>query len=262
MSYLSRTFLALARFSKCGERIGWSAAVKIYLSARLLGRPVSIKLPNSETAFRLRGGKIDLGSFATFYLGYPTVSGIKIDTILDGGANIGDSAVLLAQTYNPRLIIAAEPEEENFRQLEINVRHFACIVPMQCALWTSDSIVNLHEQDGSSVGAAVSLDAGGKIVSARSIESLMKEHKIQGFDLVKLDIEGAEREILQNSENEWLQHCKVLILELHDQLSPGAGMALVGAVSRWGQFQMRQAGEYLVFLRQAAGESPQLHYRP
>lgn len=253
MSKLSRFFSGLARFSKCGERLGWFAAFQTYVVARGMGRAVVVRLRDINTDFHLRGGATDLGSFASFYLGYPLIRGMRVRTILDGGANIGDSAVLFASKYQPELVLAVEPDAENFEQLKKNAAGIRCIVPMRCALWSHDTEVNLKAAAGSTVGSQVRSDGDGDVVKARSIPSLAREHGVAGFDLVKLDIEGAEREVLQSSPEEWLKQCQIFILELHDQISPGAGSALIKAVEACGPFRVRQIGEYLVFLRSEPG---------
>lgn len=251
---LSRLFAGWARIARCGEKLGWWVAFQTYVLARLLGRPVRVWLRDPETEFYLRGGATDLGSFASFFMGYPVVRGTKIRTVLDGGANIGDSAVLFAWKYEPDLVLAVEPDAANFAQLQRNTERFPCVVAVQGALWSHDTKVSLHAAEGSTVGSQVKQGNEGDLVSARSIASLAAEHRIVGFDLVKLDIEGAEREVLQSDAASWLMHCRVFILELHDQLAPGAGMALIEAVRKCGPFQVRQIGEYLVFLRTGGDE--------
>jgi hypothetical protein len=78
---------------------------------------------------------------------------------------------------------------------------------------------------------------------------LVSELGISGFDLIKLDIEGAEKELLLYDNGQWLKHCTIFIIELHDHLAPGAGEALLNAVMSWGPFRVHISGEYLVFIR-------------
>lgn len=260
MLKLSRIFTACTRIAKCGEKLGWHAAFKAYFLARLLGRSVTVHLHITGTDFHLRGGALDLGSFASFYLGYPYVPTKRIKTILDGGANIGDSAVLFSCRYAPKLIVAAEPDGENFALLKRNTAELPAIRPVNCALWSHDTTVKLTPVLGSTVSSSVTSNGKGCFVAARSISSLAREFGLESFDLVKLDVEGAEREILQSNPSEWLNGCLVFILELHDHLAPGAGTALIRAVNECGPFQIRQVGEYLVFLRCGAGEELHLYY--
>ncbi len=249
MINFSRIFYGLARFSRCGEKLGWKAAFQVYILARALGCPVVVRLREVAVDFHLRGGAADLGSFASFYLGYPVIGGVEVRTVLDGGANIGDSAVLFAWKYSPELVVAVEPDKENFELLVKNTAAVPCVAPVCCALWSHDSTVSLIASEGSTVASSVRVAGPGDKVEARSIVSLARQYKLEGFDLVKLDIEGAEREVLGVNPSAWLKHCRILILELHDQISPGAGLAMIEAVRESGPFNIRNIGEYLVFVR-------------
>ncbi|MFC7556657.1 FkbM family methyltransferase [Pseudoroseomonas wenyumeiae] len=50
-----------------------------------------------------------------------------------------------------------------------------------------------------------------------NISTLMRRFKAPGIDILKLDIEGAEVELLDNS-GEWLSKTLVLVAELHDRI--------------------------------------------
>jgi FkbM family methyltransferase len=182
-----------------------------------------------------------------------------IRTILDGGAYNGDSAVIFSSKCTPDLIVAVEPDLENYRLLKLNTSGLPCVVAVHCALWSHDTTVNLNDVPDSKVGARAMASEGVGAIRARSIVSLAREYGLEGFDMVKLDIEGAEREILQSNPAAWLKRCRVFILELHDDLSPGAGIALLRATSDCGPFRIRHVGEHLVFLRCDVTEEFILH---
>jgi FkbM family methyltransferase len=249
MPKLSRLFHFATRFAACGEKLGWGVAFKAYVVARFLHRPVVIRLRGAGTDFHLRGGTTDLGSLSSFYQGYPHVQGPLIRTILDGGAYNGDSAVIFAWKCRPELIVACEPDAENFRLLKLNTAAWPSVVALHCALWSHDTTVNLNGVANSKVGGSVTTSEASGAVRARAIAGLAQEFNLAGFDLVKLDIEGAEREILQSEPAAWLKHCRVFILELHDNLAPGAGTALWRAINECGPFRVNNIGEHLVFLR-------------
>jgi FkbM family methyltransferase len=257
---LSRYVAVIHRFLLCAEGIGFWTAVKVNFGARLLRVPVTLRLKNYNVDFRIRGGSCDVVPLTNFYSRFPYVPTSKVRTILDGGANIGDSAVILAKIYSPTVLVAMEPDPENFKLLLTNIAPFSQIKAVQAALWTKDTQLSLFGKEDSTVSSYVTeAGAGGLSVAARSIQSLAAEQGLAGFDLVKLDIEGAEREILEHERGSWLKHCLVFIIELHDHMAPGAGVALINAVQQWGPFRVRIGGEYLVFIRVIDGEDLKLH---
>ena len=65
---------------------------------------------------------------------------------------------------------------------------------------------------------------------------------IRGFeniDLLKLDIEGAEREIFGTGDLDWMNRTRAIIIELHDRFRPGCEAAFLSAAKRFG-FEITQ----------------------
>ena len=53
-----------------------------------------------------------------------------------------------------------------------------------------------------------------------TMHTLMAEMNLDSIDLLKVDIEGAEKEVFEDCD--WMQRVDCLIIELHDRLKPGA----------------------------------------
>jgi hypothetical protein len=58
----------------------------------------------------------------------------------------------------------------------------------------------------------------------------MATYNKKHIDLFKIDIEGAEKEVLSEN-NEWLSRTKILIIELHDKKKKGCSNAFFSALS-------------------------------
>jgi len=73
---------------------------------------------------------------------------------------------------------------------------------------------------------------GGKssMVPAVTVDRLMKDHGLAGFDLVKVNIEGAEKELFEDA-SAWIDQVGVLIVALHDRFRPGCSEVVHKAVS-------------------------------
>ena len=48
----------------------------------------------------------------------------------------------------------------------------------------------------------------------------MAEYMLDGIDLLKIDIEGAEREVFEDT-SAWIGRVRSLIVELHEHFKPG-----------------------------------------
>lgn len=169
--------------------------------------------------------------------------------IVDAGANIGMASIYFAHKYPEAKIIAIEAETSNFHMLVRNVRPYPAIVPVHAALWNRDGEISVGEPDlGSGAKgnwAFVTRDGPGVKVRAITMPTLMKEMQIQALDLVKIDVEGAEKEIFEAGE--WLKSVRCLMIELHDRYRPGCSEA-VNSVTQG--FSKSQRGETTLFVRE------------
>jgi len=65
----------------------------------------------------------------------------------------------------------------------------------------------------------------------------MFRYKLPCIDILKMDIEGSEIEVLNNSK-EWIGDVGSLIIELHDRFRPGCTEALTKAVEEYSYDKM------------------------
>jgi hypothetical protein len=71
-------------------------------------------------------------------------------------------------------------------------------------------------------------------VEAVDVPSLLDGSGAGRIDLLKLDIEGAELEVLRDGADRWIDLVETLVDELHDRFRPGCSEALERAVGRRG----------------------------
>lgn len=134
--------------------------------------------------------------------------------IVDAGANIGLASLFFATQYPNSTIVAIEPDVENFRMLLSNTERHKNIRPIRAALWHEHEELELHDPGIGSWGLRVSPIAEGK----SEIDTVTMDDLVSVYgrvDLLKMDIEGAERDVLRNSSS-WFGSIGALAVELHD----------------------------------------------
>jgi FkbM family methyltransferase len=137
----------------------------------------------------------------------------NVRVIVDCGANIGITSLFLAARYPGATILSVEPHPENFALLRTNVAQVPRILPIHaCVTGASRSAVRFTT-DQAAWGNRIAADDGGVLVPAIIIEELCDQNGIK--DLLKLDIEGAEEQVLENGT--FLARTEHIIVELHGQ---------------------------------------------
>lgn len=149
--------------------------------------------------------------------------------IVDAGAYTGLSSVYFARKYPQARVLALEPDASNFELLKQNSAPFANIVPLNNALWYEEGSVELYDRNRGHWAFSVcpptsETHSGGQRVGALTIPALMAIAQTDVIDILKIDVEGAEREIFEHSA-EWIGRVGAIFAELHDRLRPGCTAA-------------------------------------
>ncbi|MEO5800904.1 MAG: FkbM family methyltransferase [Gemmatimonadales bacterium] len=230
-----------------GTRLASSLADAEY--RRPAGELVPMHIPGWSVPVALRARSSDVEVFRQVILGRDLDFDLdNVPTrIIDGGANIGLASLIFARQWPNAQIVAIELEPANFALAQRNCAHLPNITLRNAAIWGSSgsvAVVN-PDADAHSFRAEMSTEAGE--IRAFRIGELLDTLEWESVDLVKLDIEGAERVVLGDADA-WLPRVRHLLVELHDRFEPGCTDAFEAAVNR-DEWQVLQQGEYLLASR-------------
>lgn len=218
---------------------------------RLLGRPkeFGVKPAGFKYPLSIRLRTTDVLVYKEIFSGgqYAFDLPFHPKTIVDIGANTGMTSVYYTHKYPDSRIIAMEPEVSNFEMLTRNTAPYPNIFPVQGALWSRDGEIGISEPDPATGAYGkwgfVTQEGSGARVPALTLPTLMANKKIDSIDLLKIDIEGPEKEVFGGSD--WMKHVRCLVIELHDRFKPGCTAAVETATRG---FSKLKRGEMTVYL--------------
>lgn len=213
------------------------SGVLLFLIAKLLRTQILFKkmVPGIVHPVYVRVGTTDVSVFRQVLQEkqYDFQLQIAPKLIIDAGANIGLSAVFFANLYPLAKIVAIEPEGSNIEVLKKNAAPYPQITILEAALWSeSQEIALLDDGQGNDGFRTGQANAGGqspsRLVKGVTVDSIMREFGVDSVDVLKIDIEGSEKEVLENSSS-WISHVGVIMAELHDHLKDGCSRAFFKA---------------------------------
>jgi FkbM family methyltransferase len=144
--------------------------------------------------------------------------------IIDAGSNIGIATLFLKKIYPAAKIICFEPDPNAFDVLQLNIQanHLQDVTLINAALSSHDGLVDfygqIHVDHPDARGNSIIDVWGGQRATVNRIQvqsvrlsSFLDDH----IDFLKLDIEGAEEEVLTELGVK-LKFIKQMCLEFHD----------------------------------------------
>jgi FkbM family methyltransferase len=138
-------------------------------------------------------------------------------TVIDAGAHVGLFSAR-ASCYAQE-VIALEPNPSNFAILQLNVshNHLENVVTYPTALWSVEEEIDFYEGSHSHSGSVVWTQPSPRPVQAITLEQLVNRHG--HIALLKLDVEGAEFEVLMSTSDEVFHNVDAIVAEL--DMAPG-----------------------------------------
>ena len=253
MNMLARGRRILGYLRAFGVREGVRIFTKVAITRRGV---VRVNVPQVPEPVFLRAGTSDKATFEQVFVFKEydlSTFNLAPSVIIDGGANIGLSTRYFAHKYPNARIVGIEPEMSNYELLVRNTTHLAKVTPLQGALWNCVRPLAIENPDDQKWAFRVKESAASTIekVRAFTIPDIMASADCTWVDILKLDIEGAEKELFEANYETWLDHIGLIVVELHDRLRKGCSETFFRAVRPYGFVEFPR-GEHVVLVRERA----------
>lgn len=224
----------IIHFLRYVNKFGFIKALFIYYKTRLSNlKSEAINLDYDEKLY-IRPKSSDIYVFDLIFL-WDEYSLKKFvqepQFIVDLGANIGMSSFYLAKEFPDAKIIAVEPEENNFSILTKNVSQLKNIISLNKAIWSQNTKVYLSGNiTNDNDGFIYSKNEGSNDIETTTISEIMRNTNFERIDILKIDIEGSEKELFEENYESWLGKVHILVIELHDEFKRGCSKSFFSAL--------------------------------
>ena len=146
------------------------------------------------------------------YLDREIIDDLKNKDFIDGGAYIGDSALMFETFYDPKKIFAFEPEPNNYTHLlkTIKTNNLKKIVPINKGLGEKEAILHFTSEG---ISSHIS-NEGDLNVNIVSIDNFVFKNNLT-VGLIKLDLEGYELKALRGAIKTIEKFKPVLLISIY-----------------------------------------------
>ena len=145
--------------------------------------------------------------------------------VIDAGANVGFTSLYLQQYFPKAFFFVIEPDENNLQQAKKNFRLNKLVnSEMHLAgIWYSDCWlqINRDADEGKEWSYYVTASDKPSGLKGMSLSAILNKSDFPLIDILKLDIEGGEKELFTKEESisPVLQKTRFIALEIHDHLA-------------------------------------------
>jgi FkbM family methyltransferase len=221
--------MRITETSAAVTRFGVSGTLKLLASRRRLRRVLPswtrrVRLRDYPFPFHFRHATTDKYVIVEVLLReqYDCLRGQpNVRTIVDVGANIGTASVFLLNAYPDASVIAIEADRGNFEVLQRNLAPYGPRArALHLALWHRSEMLMLDRgsfRDGGEWSFQVKSACNSAAeVRGVTLPQLMAEQELSSINILKVDIEGAERYVFDRTLSRCLPRIDTLAIELHD----------------------------------------------
>lgn len=142
----------------------------------------------------------------------------KGEVFIDVGTNVGKYALKVAKIVgNEGLVIALEPHPNNWRccQRASIINKLNNIIAVKAAAWEKDCKLNLFIGDESGHHSTKQDSGFGHIiVEAKALDNIVRELCVKQVNWIKIDVEGAELEVLKGLKKVLKKFAPKVIVEV------------------------------------------------
>jgi FkbM family methyltransferase len=151
------------------------------------------------------------------------------DVVIDIGAHIGLYTIISSkQVGNKGKVVAIEADPDNFEMLKRNIalNNLTNVLPLNYAVFSTKTKIKLYEQSASFKYNSVMLTRANtknenySEVNADTLDSILKQNGVNQVDWIKIDVEGAELEVLKGSIETLSGKNMSLLVEIHNINDP------------------------------------------
>jgi len=165
------------------------------------------------------------------------------DFILDIGANMGTYAIENSKIVDTGKIFAieADPKTFNLLQKNIHLNKISNVFPINLAAFSENKEVKLYRKSNTAANSIMFEDDNSDFVTIQAVKTddIVEKYVNQIVNWVKIDVEGAEVEVLKGGDKLLSSNDIQLIIEVHSKKN----LPLVENILKKYQFQIIKSNE-------------------
>ncbi|WP_396181004.1 FkbM family methyltransferase [Flavobacterium sp.] len=196
-----------------------------------------IYLSNLGRKIYLRKNTKDTETFEEIFLSslYDTALPIVPKTIVDAGANVGLASLFFRMKYPNASIVAIEIEDKNILAIRKNTADFTNFEIKHNALFNKKAYFKIIDPYNATNSFQIVETTNPEEANSTSVtlDEILTTKKWETIDVLKIDIEGAEKQLFESNYENWLPKTKIIMVETHDRMIPKCSFTVMNTINQF-----------------------------
>jgi FkbM family methyltransferase len=146
---------------------------------------------------------------------------VKGDVVVDVGAGLGEEAIILSDLVGPQgkvFSIEANPSVFSILKDIVTLNKLQNVTPLHMAVNSEDAPVKIVDVDDTYMTGFVGNKDGANTTDVEGLrfDSFMDRYHLERIDLLKCNIEGAERFLVDSIRQEYVKRIRNVAIACHD----------------------------------------------
>jgi len=224
----------LSTIKKLKKNFSLIDAIRVFFAIRK--NKTQIK-SSKNSPFFLRKETKDYETFGEIFLDhiYNIPLPIEPKNIIDAGANVGLASRFFKMKYPDASIVLIEIDAGNIEMIHKNMAEQPNITILNKGLYNTSTYFKIYDPYNATNSFVVKeSDETDYDIQSVTIDQILKEQNWNEVDILKIDIEGAEKQLFESNYESWLPKVKILMVETHDRMVPKCSITVMKALDRFG----------------------------
>ena len=169
--------------------------------------------------------------------------------IVDAGSNTGFASLFFKLKYPEAEIISLEIETDNVKMIRKNLKNFKDIEIIQKGLFNKKAFFRIEDPYHATNSFVIKEVTQNENYDTESItiDEILTSTKAETIDLLKIDIEGTEKELFEKNYENWLPRVKIIMIETHDRMIPNCSYSVMKSLNECNFILYTTTKETLVY---------------
>lgn len=207
------------------------------ISFDLIFKKKYIAIPREKITLELREKTKDLETFGEIFLSniYNIDLPIIPLTIIDAGANVGLATIFFRIKYKQSKIVSIEIEKNNIEMIKKNTKFLKNIEIIEKSLYNKKSFFKICDPFNATNSFQIKevLENDNYDIESITLDDILRNQNWETIDILKIDIEGSEKQLFDSNYENWLPKTKIIMIETHDRMFPKCSYTVMNTINKY-----------------------------